>query len=197
MKKSLLLVLGLAATMVLAACEPTEPTPSTSDSTGTEDTSVYVTGLEIVDNDTKAPIDVLNISLTNGGDVDVVLTPTNADVKDVTWSVSEEGILDLTEIDYGSVEALKAGTVTLTATAVGAEEGTTVSDSITVNAKTSTIATNTATPSSPIRLRGLPSSSMDQPPPRAPSPRMNPGPMTTRTPRTPRPLWPIMKTGSW
>ena len=133
MKKSLLLVLGLAATMVLAACEPTEPTPSTTDSIGTEDTSVYVTGIEIVDYDTKAPIDVLNISLTNGGDVDVVLTPTNADVQDVTWSVSEEGILDLTEIDYGSVEALKAGTVTLTATAVGAEEGTTVSDSITVN----------------------------------------------------------------
>ena len=132
MKKSLLLVLGLAATMVLAACEPQEPS-STGTSKSPEDTTVYVTGIEIVDYETKAPIDVLNISLTEGGDVDVVLTPTNAEVTDVTWSVSEEGILDLTEIDYGSVEALKAGTVTLTATAVGAEEGTTVSDSITVN----------------------------------------------------------------
>ncbi len=132
MKKKTLLVLGFSAGMLLAACAG-QGTPTTSDSGTTTDDTVYATGIEIVAYGTQDPIDVLNISLTENGDVDTIITPTNAEDKTVTWSVSEEGILDLAEIEYGTVEGLKAGTVTLTATANGAAAGQTVSDSITVN----------------------------------------------------------------
>ncbi len=107
-----LLALG---TLVLAGC-------------GTE--TIYATEIAITDG--TAEIETLELTVGDTAEIYAVVTPEDATDATVTWTVDDETILT---VEDGTITALDAGTAVITATANGAEEGTEVTDTLTVTVK--------------------------------------------------------------
>ena len=91
-------VLGATCALLLAGCGGGNPTP----------TPVDVTGVTL--NETSKTLEV-----GESFQLEATVAPTDATIKDVTWSASGDGIVS---VDDGLVTALKAGESTVTVTTV-------------------------------------------------------------------------------